>query len=308
MASSSNNGFLCINTNKETLNYGKITDCDDNLVCPGIIMPKYNPEKNELVSYLPGLKYYSQVLKGKELRLYKYNGYIQVSSHEEIYPEKYLKMLVIYEGQIDYDLIKDEYVYYFIMTPSELVLTHINPIYADYFAGIEENIKLIDEDLAFMHHLPYNMFSDEVTMEDINILLEEYVSYENGINIYSLDNYFQIWSKNYCLYKSYEKSDGLSIYKYYFMCLNKYYNDIIEDDDQLLGGLGVNINWTNLLFDIDNFVKYYPEYSIEINKMTNGLKEYVGNDIKKLDYLLELDYNEALGLITPMPSRRGSFI
>ena len=322
---SSNNGFLCINTNKDTLNYGEITDCDDNLVCPGIIMPKYNPEKDELVSYLPDMKYYSQVLKGKELRLYKYNGYIQVSSHEEIYPEKYLKMLEVYNiygGQIDYDLIKDEYVYYFVMTPTELVLTHIRLINNDCdVVNIEENIRLIDEDLAFMHHLPYNMFSGEVTMEDINVLLEEYVSYENGINLYSSENYIQIWSNNYCLYKSYEKSDGLSIYNYYFMCLNKYYKgtpgsfqtssnyNIVEDDDQLLGGvLEVTINWTNLLFDIDNFVKYYPEYNIEINKMTNGLKEYVGNSIQKLDYLLGLDYNEALGLITPMPSRRGSFI
>ena len=342
MASSSNNGFLCINTNKEALNYGEITDCDDNLVCPGIIMPKYNPEKDELVSYLHISKYYSQVLKGKELRLYKYNqgtpgslgtssmanSYIQVSSNEEIYPEKYLKMLETstYEGQIDYDLIKDEYVYYFIITPTELVLTHIRLISNEgYMFNIEENIRLIDEDIAFIHHLPYNMFSDEVTMEDINILLEEYVSYENGINIYSLENYFQIWSNKYSLYKSYEKPDGVSIYKYYFMCLNKYYKDnIIEDDDELLLGEvtdNSSINWTSLLCDIDNFVKYYPEYSIEINKMTNGLKEYVGIDkynnhfglekfegMKKLDYLLGLDYNEALGLITPMPSRRGSFI
>jgi hypothetical protein len=323
---SSNNGFLCINIkDKESYTYGEITDCDDNLVCGGVIMPKYNPEKEELISYLPDLKYYSPVLRGKELRLYKYGGYIQISSVEEIYPEKYLKMMEtsgIYKGQIDYDLIKDDYVYYFVMTPTELVLTHLAPIYADHFSGIEENIRLVDEDQAFIHHLPYNIFSDEVTLEDLNILLDEYVSFENGINLYQVyyfPSYIQIWSKSYSLYKSFEKPDGLSIYKYYFMTLNKYYKDInnvIEDDDQLLG-IGFKTDsdsdsdydyWSSLLCDINSFVKYYPEYEIECSKITNGLMEYVGNDIKKLDYLMSLDYNEALGLITPIPSRRGSFI
>jgi hypothetical protein len=232
--------------------------------------------------------------------------------------EKYLKMMetsTVYKGQIDYDLIKDDYVYYFVMTPTELVLTHINPIYADHFSGIEENIRLIDEDQAFLHHLPYNMFSDEVTLEDLNILLDEYVSFENGINLYQVyyfPSYIQIWSKSYSVYKSFEKPDGLSIYKYYFMTLNKYYKDInnvIEDDDMLLGsGLAENVYFDNLFCDINSFVKYYPEYEIECSKITNGLMEYVGNDIKKLDYLMSLDYNEALGLITPIPSRRGSFI
>ena len=72
----------------------------------------------------------------------------------------------------------------------------------------------------------------------------------------------------------------------------------------------------HLLCDINEFTIYFPEHKEKCDSITKKIEEYITGDsyqtnkqkIDKLNYLLSLDIDYAISLISPMPSRRNSVV
>ena len=72
--------------------------------------------------------------------------------------------------------------------------------------------------------------------------------------------------------------------------------------------------------DINQFITYYPEHKETCDRITQKIKEYALHRINtasdnieeqkllNIQYLLSLDIENSLSLISPMPSRRNSII
>jgi len=303
---------------------GHIIDSHDNLICPGEIPTLINPEYEDIGD---NIKFYTPLLRGTHIRIYWYNGEWNISTTTEIYPTLDKNTNIIIKQQINFDLLEETKVYYAVITASPVAqastaVAQASTAVAQASTAVAEESKCIltytteksapqlhlpelDHDLAFTHHiplLPYNLTAYETEQMMKTLKME----HDYGIVLYNQDgSQIEIWSKYYHIIKSMEKPDHVSIYNYYFDCLNHY---AIDESDEF------EIIMIHLLCDINEFTIYFPEHKEKCDTFTRKIEEYITTDttneekIKKLKYLLSLDIDYAISLISPMPSRRNSVV
>ena len=64
----------------------------------------------------------------------------------------------------------------------------------------------------------------------------------------------------------------------------------------------------HLLCDINEFTIIFPEHKEKCDSITKKIDEYCLSEISKLKYLLSLNIEDSISLISPMPSRKNSII
>lgn len=284
-----NEGFLYINlveTQTTPFISGQIIDTDDNLICPGEIIPTIYENENETIKENT-FKFFTPLLKGIRIRIYWYSYAWHISTVNKIYYIFDLKTNTMLNEQINFDLLDENNVYYATITTNEVILTYITEKKAP-----ELHLPELEHDIAFTHHLSLIPLDSSILNYKTIFERTDYgilVFQENGEQM-------EVWSKNYYLMKSMEKPNKVSIYKYYFQCLNHY----AEDFD-------------SLLCDINQFILFYPEHKERCDTITKKIVEYIENkesieSIESIKYLLSLNLEDSLNLISLMPSRRTSVI
>lgn len=334
-----NEGFLYINIDTDSASTtepfikGRIVDMNKTLVCPGEIVPSLinpdtDPETSDISSLYNDIKYYTPLLKGIRIRIYWYDKVWHISTIDEIYP-------VINNLNVKFDMLDENKVYYAVIDNSpedpdhkhrwnchELCPDHKRncPDHKRNCPDHKRNCTLLytTEKSAPVLTLPHldleqadiAAFTNHqqlllLTTTEINELQskEKY-----GIVLFKEDGtHIEIWNKNYYFIKSMEKPNKVSLYIYYFQCLNQY--DINETDD-------FELVMIKLLYDINEFIYFYPEHTAKCNEITKKIEKYISpshltsdeEKIIRLKYLLALDIEDAITTISPMPSRRVSFV
>ena len=316
-----NEGFLYIqqndtNTNTDTntkpFTKGHIIDTMDHLICPGEIIPTLiNPDYEEIVADLKEIQFYTPLLKGINIRIYWCNEAWNVSTVNEIITNIAINEI---NEEVNLDLLDRAKVYYATVTENNttIVLRYIAEKKAPELA-----LPQLDHDLAFTHHIPLIPFTIKPSelqqmMKTLHYNVDN--SSNSNSNSSNSSNYglvlfkqngeqIELWNKHYYILKSMEKPDKVSIYTYYFYCLNKY---AVEEEDDF------EIIMIHLLCDINEFTILFPEHKEKCDSITKKIEEYCWHGqqapIKNLKYLLSLDIEDAITLISPMPSRRNSFV
>jgi len=315
MTTYKNEGFLFINndeTENRTFIKSRIIDTADELICPGDIIPSIMECTTDIIPSLFEFEYYTPIIKGIRVRLYWYNSTWHISTSTKIYPSTI--NINTFDNQIIYELLDKSKVYYAIITDTDkIILTYITEKKSPTL-----HAPMIEHDLAFTYHiplLPYTISPYELEHMVKTLKIGEQYNAEYGLVLFKKDgSQVEVWSKIYYLIKAMEKPDKVSIYKYYFDCLNTY---AIEENDDC------EIIIINLLFDINEFIIYYPEHKKTCDTITQKIIDYISdaynsnsnddneensNKIKKLNYLLSLSVENAITLISPMPSRRNSIV
>jgi hypothetical protein len=326
-----NEGFLYINNvpvQQEQFIKGRIVDSDNTLVCPGEIIPQLVDEYTEIIH--EEIQYYSPIIKGTRVRIYYYNSYWHISTVNKIYPSTIKQDLFI--EQINSDDLDIDNVYYAVITDEDIIiLTYITEKNAPVLA-----IPDLDIDHAFKHHMAIKPFDiTEKKLHDMIKKLHTHQENRYGITLFIQNKTpIELWSKEYHIIKSMEKPDHVSIYTYYFQCLqgalpgalpphprtltdalHTLTEDIRTVGDGAHGGVGAEPPC-----DINQFITYYPEHKENCDRITQKIEEFAlqrmnasSDDIEKqkllnIQYLLSLDIENSLSLISPMPSRRNSII
>jgi hypothetical protein len=291
-----NEGFLYIAQNKhETKPFikGHIIDTNNKLICPGEIVPTLiNPEYEELGE----IKFYTPLLKGTSIRIYWYNDVWEVSTIDEIYPLVDTITNMAINEQVHSDLLDKNKVYYATITDNG---TTIILKYTTEKSAPELHLPHINNDLAFTHHIPLIPFDIE-PFELQHMMKTLYIDEIYGLVLFKPNGeQIELWSKYYYILKSMEKPDNVSIYTYYFNCLNTY---ALEEKDEF------EIIMIHLLCDINEFTIIFPEHKEKCDSITKKIDEYCLSEISKLKYLLSLNIEDSISLISPMPSRKNSII
>lgn len=295
-----NEGFLYINNcgddcNK-TFEKGKIIDIDGNIICPGVIVPSYS--LNEFTSRTNDIMYYSQIIRGRMIRIYWYDsncngngngndngdtGIFNISREYRIYPNLKLDK---YKKQINFDLLEKSKCYYAILTDTKIILTHI--IDNNNIHSLPElTIPELNEDLAFENHIELLPCPEPLlTMKSIN-------SQENGLIFYCKDGtHFEFANLIYSQILSMKKPYYIPTYKYYIMSLNQY--PIGETFAEY---------FNDLEYDIRKYLEYYPEhtegYKIMSNKLAMYLDQFETDKDKKeeIDTILGLTVDKVVQLL-----------
>ena len=222
-------------------------------------------------------------------------------------------------AQINADLLDTNQVYYATITNETNIILN----YTTEKSAPELTIPQLDHDLAFTYHMPLIPFTLGNDVKKMMKTLE--IEQDYGIILFKQDgSQIELWNKHYYIMKSMEKPDHVSIYTYYFHCLNKYaieddVEDEVEHEDEHDDKVEYNdfeIIMIHLLCDINEFTIYFPEHREKCDSITKKIEEYITGDayqtnkqkIDKLNYLLSLDVDYAISLISPMPSRRNSVV
>ena len=303
---------------------GHIVDTYNNLICPGELPRLLNPDYEDIEDQLTEIKFYTPLLPGIRVRLYWYSDGWELSTLNEIYPIIDSETTRAINAQINADLLDKSQVYYATITKENTIVLN----YTTEKSAPELTLPQLDHDLAFTYHMPLIPFTVGHDVKKMMKSLEMEQDY--GIVLFKQDgSQIELWNKYYYIMKSMEKPDHVSIYTYYFHCLNKYaiedndedkvehedkYNDddkVEHDDDN-----DFEIIMIHLLCDINEFTIYFPGYKEKCDSITKKIEEYITGDsyqtnkqkIDKLNYLLSLDIEYAISLISPMPSRRNSVV
>jgi len=281
---------------------GHIVDTYNNLICPGELPTLLNPDYEDIEDQLSEIKFYTPLLRGIRVRLYWYSDGWELSTLNEIYPIIDTETTRAINTQINADLLDKSQVYYATITKENTIVLN----YTTEKSAPELTLPQLDHDLAFTYHMPLIPFTVGHDVKKMMKTLEMEQDY--GIVLFKQDgSQIELWNKHYYIMKSMEKPDHVSIYTYYFHCLNKY---AIEDKDDF------EIIMIHLLCDINEFTIYFPGYKEKCDSITKKIEEYITGDsyqtnkqkIDKLNYLLSLDIEYAISLISPMPSRRNSVV
>lgn len=283
IATCENEGFLYINNQStETFEKGEICDATGKNICPGLIVPMVDFIQNKfrepgddnlksLDDYIDKIIYYSQIQRGKHLRIYweTTQQIFMVSSDCRIYPcidENYNL------HSINFDLLDKSKCYYCITDKEKgVVLTNI--------VSIEKPSLIdsyyIDEDLAFENHAEWihcaNTLEDlsetknNFIQNDVRELLQSINSFENGL-LFVLQNGSQIEYKStsYQYYCMLAKPEQMSTYIYYVHCLNKHAT-----------GKTFSEYYNSLLEDVNELLKEYPEHKPICEKMSKKILNYI---------------------------------
>jgi hypothetical protein len=310
-----NEGFLYINVSACTnavanavgaktkpFTTGHIIDTYGTLICPGELPTLLNPDYEDIEDQLSEIKFYTPLLRGIRVRLYWYSDGWELSTLNEIYPIIDTETTRAINTQINADLLDKSQVYYATITKENTIVLN----YTTEKSAPELTLPQLDHDLAFTYHMPLIPFTVGHDVKKMMKTLEMEQDY--GIVLFKQDgSQIELWNKHYYIMKSMEKPDHVSIYTYYFHCLNKY---AIDDNNDF------EIIMIHLLCDINEFTIYFPGYKEKCDSITKKIEEYITGDsyqtnkqkIDKLNYLLSLDIDYAISLISPMPSRRNSVV
>ena len=305
-----------VDTNAKPFIMGHIVDTYGNLICPGEIPRLINPD---MENQLSEIKFYTPLLRGIRIRLYWYSDGWEISTINEIYPIIDAETTAAINAQINADLLDTNQVYYATITNETTIILN----YTTEKSAPELTIPQLDHDLAFTYHMPLIPFTLGNDVKKMMKTLE--IEQDYGIILFKQDgSQIELWNKHYYIMKSMEKPDHVSIYTYYFHCLNKYAiededEDEVEHEDEHDDKVEYNdfeIIMIHLLCDINEFTIYFPEHREKCDSITKKIEEYITGDayqtnkqkIDKLNYLLSLDVDYAISLISPMPSRRNSVV
>jgi hypothetical protein len=285
---------------------GHIVDTYGNLICPGEIPILINPDM-EMENQLSEIKFYTPLLRGIRVRIYWYVDGWELSTINEIYPIIDTETTAAINAQINADLLDKSQVYYATITKENTIILN----YTTEKSAPELTLPQLDHDMAFTYHMPLIPFTLGNDVKKMMKTLE--IEQDYGIILFKQDgSQIELWNKHYYIMKSMEKPDHVSIYTYYFQCLNKYavedeHEDNVEHEDN-----DFEIIMIHLLCDINEFTIYFPEHKEKCDSITKKIEEYITGDsyqkIDKLNYLLSLDIDYAISLISPMPSRRNSVV
>jgi hypothetical protein len=268
-----NEGFLYIDNSlhdehsnpEATFKKGIIVEIDGATICCGEIVPVMDYEEFE--KNKGNIKYYTSKLKGKKVRIYKYKTFINTKEHNEvmisrecvIYPHDILMTDKEIKEQVDYELLEENTCYYATITlDKKIILTYKtnikNPI-------LEVPVELLEKDKAFKHHIEIKECLNKSAMETFRC---EMGKEEDGLIFYGNDGQpFEFWTTIYHALKTQEKPYNIYTPHYYILMLNKYplgntYNAFFED----------------LHYDVDIYLKHYPEYKETFTMMSEKLNLY----------------------------------
>jgi hypothetical protein len=271
-------GFLYINNTytpydvTKTFKLGEITDTNGSIICPGEIVSIMDYEEFE--SNKENITQYSSVLKGKKIRIYILDDSVMISRECEIYPDQKLMSEDEIKKQINFDLLDKNNCYYAtvvndINNNKQIILTYMTELLNPKL----ENIDL-SHDLAFMNHLPIYTFANNSAME---IFKTELKNQENGLIFYKNNgDRFEFWTPMYSDIKSQERPYNMSPNDYYILLLNKYplgktYETFFKD----------------LHYDVDIYLKHYPEDNRIFDLMEQRLNVYANFNADYLSLLSE---------------------
>ena len=294
-----NEGFLYINTlSTETFKRGEIKDCNNNIICPGLIVPILPIKEacreigdDHLVtieSFIDQFIKYYPLQKCKKLRIYwvEIQRLFVISTEMRIYTandENYDM------SSVNFDLLDKTKCYYCITdTEKGVILTNI----VDRDTPCLETSYDIDEDLAFANHIDWTNMKNYTSATQ---LLDDVKNMDNGMLCILKDGrQFELRNTTYNYYCSLAKPDNISIYTYFIMCLNVYAD-------------GTNyLEYFNSLHDyVREFTDAYPEYTSHFNIMSNRVKNYINtyefeeiSDLQDaINKLLALEPEEILNIL-----------
>lgn len=293
-----NEGFLYINKHAtETFKKGEIRDINDNIICPGVIVPIINPIEEatreptgdehliSIDSCLTHITHYYPLQRGKKLRIYwdHINNIFMISTEHKIY--------VYNDGTfqletVNFDLLDKTVCYYAIMSSDEKKLILTNMVKKDQpDLAASYNIA---EDLAFVYHiddiLQMYMFESTANLSAFKrVLKEDLEKFANGF-LFILDDGRQIEYRNrfYNYYCMLEKPEPLSLYIYYIYCLNKY-------------ATGTNLMeyFKSLHEFITEYLQYFPEHKEVFQSMTRKIMNFV-DDLREKQEATDLEAIDAV--------------
>lgn len=267
-------GFLFINNTYDpydvtkTFKIGEITDINGSIICPGEIISIMDYEEFE--SNKECITHYSNVLKGKKIRIYIVDDSIMISCECEIYPDQLMNESDI-KKQINFELL-DKNICYYATIVSENNNKHIILTYMTELLNPKLEIIDLSHDLAFMNHLPIYTCENDSAME---IFKKNLNKQDNGLMFYKNDGQrFEFWTPIYSDIKSQERPYNINPNDYYILLLNKY---PLGKDYRLF--------FKDLHYDVDIYLKHYPEDKRFIYLMEERLHIYA---IYNEDYLSPL--------------------
>ena len=217
---------------------------------------------------------YSSVLKGKKIRIYIVEDSVMISRECEIYPDQKIMSEEEIKTQINFDLLDKNNCYYatVVNDNKQIILTYMT----DLLNPKLENIDL-SHDLAFMNHLPIYTFMNNSAMD---IFKTELNKQENGIMFYKNDGQrFEFWTPMYSDIKSQERPYNMNPNEYYVLLLNKYPLGITYD-----------LFFKDLHYDVDIYLKHYPEDKRIFDLMEERLNIYASFNDHYLSAISEDSY------------------
>ena len=293
-----NEGFLYIDTvSNETFKRGEIKDANNNMLCPGIIVPiipikescRESGEEHlvSIESLMNKIVKFYPLQKCKKLRIY------WVELHEVFVISTDLRIYTASDenydmSSVNFDLLDKTKCYYCVTdTEKGIILTNI----VDKEIPSLETSYDIDEDLAFANHIDWATMK---TYTSATQLLDDVDSMDNGMLCVLKDGrQLELRNLKYNYYCSLAKPDNISIYIYFIMCLNKYAegNNYLE-------------YFNSLHVYVHEFTNAYPEYTRQCNIMSTKLRNYINAyefedilDLQSLINTLLLEPEELLQIL-----------
>jgi len=264
---------------KSTFKKGQIFDMGGTLICPGEIISIIDYE--ELDADKEQMMFYTNVMRGKKIRVFRKDDMIFISDEHAIYPSDLNITDKEIETQINFDLLEDNKCYYATIIKkqksgglgglgadnNEDDDDNENIIILRYITDIEQpllEVPSLDHDIAFKNHMPIKKCTTTTTASLPDIIRQEELSAPNGLIFFRKDGQpFEWWTTLYQDIKSQEKPYKMRIDAYYILLLNRYpigkkYATFFED----------------LHFDVKEYLKYYPEHTKVFDTLQNKLNLY----------------------------------
>ena len=322
---------------------GRIVDSDNTLICPGEIIPQLVDEYTEIIH--EEIQYYSPIIKGTRVRVYYYNSYWHISTVNKIYPTTIKQDLFI--EQINSDDLDIDNVYYAVITDEDIIiLTYITEKNAPVLAIPDLDIdhafkhhmaikpfditqKKLQEMIKKLHTHQENRYGITLFIQNktpIELWSKEYhiiKSMEKPDHVSIYKYYFQVLGG---------ALPSVALAPHPRMLTEDIRTVVDDGDSSAHGGEGQVQQMAEPPVlshggegaappsDINQFIIYYPEHKENCDRITQKIEEYAlhrinaaSDDIEKqkllnIQYLLSLDIENSLSLISPMPSRRNSII
>ena len=270
---------------KATFKKGQIFDMGGTLICPGEIISIIDYE--ELDAHKEQMMGYTNVMRGKKIRIFRKDDMIFIADEHTIYPTDLNITDKEIESQINFDLLEDNKCYYATITKKEKKSCYDedededdsdeddsdeddsdeneNIIVLRYITDIEQpllELPSLDHDIAFKNHMPIKKSNTAKSVLDI--IRQEELSAPNGLIFFRKDGQpFEWWTTLYQDIKSQEKPYKMRLDAYYILLLNIYpigkkYATFFED----------------LHFDVKEYLKYYPAHTKVFTMLQNKLNLY----------------------------------
>ena len=288
--------------NMKPFEKGEIYNADGEIICPGVMTTNVNLDSEEMQPYLPGIIKQTPIIHGEKVRFYwirqdetSTSSILNMSTEDEIYPKKYAIIPASILSQIKTELMDKTKVYYAIiesMQPSPeapemaQILSskkthhhHLKNYSTTRYKEAhpkktkdnkkEEDVKVI---LMYIANLKNPELSADRTLVEEDKSFIYYQTFNplqanHAISAYSTHLYGTLFMCNngeiieqrshlYNVMQSMHKPSTMDFSEFFKLALNPYANGLTHEE-----------YLEELYCDIKLFVKYFPEYEMELKKM-----------------------------------------